>query len=173
MAAPTSTRRPPADRARSNGSGPTPATDGTRAFAGRSSGRKVKVPELAIGLLVTVGFALGAVVWQLRSTERVQAVVVASSIDRGDTITARDLRVAYVSDSDGVVRTGEGTGREGRAGCSGRTHDKVSSVHTIVETPDGQITIYRLLHTIAKPGPAWLQLWSTPLSRGFHYTVVL
>jgi len=104
MAAPTPTRRPPADRARSNGSGPTPAAEGTRAFAGRSTGRKVKVPELAIGLLVTVAFALGAVVWQLRSTERVQAVVVASSIDRGDTITAGDLRVAYVSDADGVVR---------------------------------------------------------------------
>lgn len=104
MVAPTPTRRPVADPVRSNVRSVSSSSDGTREFAGRSAGRRVKVPELAIGLLVTIGFALGAVVWQLSSTERVPAVVVAASVDRGDTIAAADLRVAYVSDSAGVAR---------------------------------------------------------------------
>jgi hypothetical protein len=66
----------------------------------------VRVPELALGLLVTVGFALGAVLWHLNSIERVPALAVASEVARGDVIEASDLRIVYVTADGGVARLG-------------------------------------------------------------------
>jgi hypothetical protein len=69
--------------------------------------RRVRLPELAVGVLITVGFALAAVLWQLGSTERVPALAVATPVARGDTITAADVRVAYVAAGDGLVHLDE------------------------------------------------------------------
>lgn len=104
MATSTPTRRSFTSPAslRSNGSTEPPG-DRSRTFAGDTR-RRVKVPELAAGLLLVVAFGIGAVVWQLRSTDRVPVVLVAATVDRGETITAGDLRVAYVGASDGVAR---------------------------------------------------------------------
>lgn len=73
--------------------------------------RRVRVPELAIGLLVVVLFALGGVLWHLRSVDRTPVLAVASPIDRGDVIEARDLRVVYVASDDEV---GLGSSESGR-----------------------------------------------------------
>lgn len=80
---------------------PTAREDGTRTFVGGRT-RRTRVPELAIGVVVTIAFALAAVLWQLSQTERSPAVVVAATVSRGDTIDTSDLRVAYVSETDGV-----------------------------------------------------------------------
>lgn len=66
--------------------------------------RRVRLPELAVGVLVTVGFALGAVLWYLSSTERVPALAAALPIERGSTITAADVRVVYVPAGDEFTR---------------------------------------------------------------------
>lgn len=70
--------------------------------------RRVRLPELAVGLLVTVAFALGAVLWHLSSVTKVSALAVASSVERGDTIEAADLRVVYIASDDTVARLDEG-----------------------------------------------------------------
>jgi hypothetical protein len=54
--------------------------------------RRVRVPELALGLLLVVGFALGAVLWHSSTTARAAVVVVARPVPRGDAIQAGDLR---------------------------------------------------------------------------------
>ncbi len=66
--------------------------------------RRVRLPELAVGLLVTVMFALGAVLWHLNATSKVPAVAVASEVERGEVIEAADLRVVYVSSDDPLAR---------------------------------------------------------------------
>lgn len=66
--------------------------------------RRVRAPEMAVGLLVIVLFALGGVLWHLRSVERAPALAVASPIERGETIEARDLQVVYIETGDRVAR---------------------------------------------------------------------
>lgn len=67
-------------------------------------GRRVRVPELAIGIVVTVVFALGAVLWHLSAVEKVPALVVASKVERGEAIDAADVKVAYVASDDSLAR---------------------------------------------------------------------
>jgi hypothetical protein len=76
----------------------------------------VRVPELALGVLVTVGCALGAVVWHLQSVDRVPVLAVAVPIARGETLTNADLRIVYVASDDQIAtlgsdRTAEVVGR--------------------------------------------------------------
>lgn len=66
--------------------------------------RRVRLPELAVGLLVTVMFALGAVLWHLNATTKVPALAVAAPIERGEVIEAADLRVVYVASDDPLAR---------------------------------------------------------------------
>lgn len=68
---------------------------------------RVRLPELAIGLFVMVAFALGAVLWHLNSVDKSPALAVAASIERGETISAEDIRVVYVASDDVLARLGE------------------------------------------------------------------
>ena len=96
MASPRTAAR--SDAPSSNGQG------ARRAVDVRPPGRRLRVPELAVGVLVTVVFALGAVLWHLSAVEKVSALVVASSIERGEVIDASDVSVAYVSSDDPLAR---------------------------------------------------------------------
>lgn len=64
---------------------------------------KVRLPELGIGVVVIVVFALGAAVVHLGSVERTPVLAAATLIERGETITAADLRVAYLSSDTPVA----------------------------------------------------------------------
>jgi hypothetical protein len=70
-------------------------------------GRRVRSPELVVGVLVTVVFALGAVLWHLRAVDSSPALAVTGAVERGATIGADDVRVVYVSSDDGVARLDE------------------------------------------------------------------
>jgi hypothetical protein len=70
----------------------------------RPPGRRVRVPEVAVGVLVTVVFALGAVLWHLSAVEKVPALATASSIERGEVIESGDVRVVYVASDDALAR---------------------------------------------------------------------
>lgn len=70
----------------------------------RPPGRRVRVPEVAIGVLVTVVFAVGAVLWHLSTVEKVPALAAASRIERGEVIDSGDVRVIYVSSDDALAR---------------------------------------------------------------------
>lgn len=63
--------------------------------------RRVRVPELVIGVLVMTVFALGAVMWHLSAVDKEPALAVVGDIQRGDTLSAADVRVVYIA-SDGA-----------------------------------------------------------------------
>lgn len=100
----TTTKRRPTPTSPSGGLGSNGRVGDVRVTPVR---RRVRLPELAVGVLITVGFALAAVLWQLGSTEKIPALTVAGPVARGETITAADVRVAYVSAGDGLVHLDE------------------------------------------------------------------
>jgi hypothetical protein len=69
--------------------------------------RRVRAPELALGVLVTVACALGAVLWHLNAVDKVPALAVAGAIERGEIIDADDLRVTYVAADGPLARMDE------------------------------------------------------------------
>ena len=77
---------------------------------------RVRLSELAVGLLVTVTFALAAVLWHLNATSKVPALAAATTIERGEMIEATDLRVVYVASDDplALMSSGESNAVVGR-----------------------------------------------------------
>jgi hypothetical protein len=73
---------------------------------------RVRLPELAVGLFVTVTFALGAVLWHLNSVDKVPALAIAEPVARGETITADRLRIAYVASDDAIAHLEESQGAQ-------------------------------------------------------------
>ena len=65
--------------------------------------RRVRVPELVLGVVLVGVFALGAVLWQSSSNRRVSVAVLASPVGAGDVIDEADLRPAEVALGDGVA----------------------------------------------------------------------
>jgi hypothetical protein len=66
--------------------------------------RRVRVPELAVGLFVTVACALGAVLWHLNATDRVPALAIAEPVERGEVVAPDDLTVVYVASDSTLAR---------------------------------------------------------------------
>jgi len=60
-----------------------------------------------VGLVVIIVFALGAVLLHLSAVDRTPALAVVGSVERGDTITAADVKVIYVSSDDALARLPE------------------------------------------------------------------
>lgn len=59
-------------------------------------------PELALGVLLVAGCALGAVLWHASGSERVAVAVLAADVPGGEVVTAGDLRAADVAGVDGL-----------------------------------------------------------------------
>lgn len=68
--------------------------------------RQVRLPQVAIGLLVTAGFALAALLVHLGSVNRVPVLAIGGDVDRGDVIDASDITVLHVAAEDGVNHMG-------------------------------------------------------------------
>lgn len=96
---------------RPGGAAPSPSSNGyggtPRSTVAPPKGR-VRLPELAIGLFVMVGFALGAVLWHLNSVDKSPALAIAANVERGETLTSNDIRVVYVASDDVLATIGEG-----------------------------------------------------------------
>ena len=89
------------DKARGNGNGAVPLSDAPRLEPpARQRGR---LPELVIGIIVMLAFALGAVLWHSSTTEREAVLALVGDIERGDTIASTDLRVVYVASDDPIA----------------------------------------------------------------------
>jgi hypothetical protein len=69
--------------------------------------RRVRLPQVAIGLLVTLGFALAALLVHLGSMSRVPALAVAGDVDRGDVITESDISVVHIASEGGFAHLGQ------------------------------------------------------------------
>lgn len=104
MAIKTTPKRPrrAAPSPSSNGHG------GTQRLSVAPPKGRVRLPELAIGLFVMVGFALGAVLWHLNSVDKSPALAIAANVERGETITSGDIRIVYVASDDVLATLGEG-----------------------------------------------------------------
>jgi len=70
-------------------------------------GRRVRGPEVIVGLVVTGVFALGAVLLHLSAVDRSPALAVVGSVERGDTLSSSDIKVIYVSSDDALARLDE------------------------------------------------------------------
>lgn len=71
-------------------------------------GRRARLPELAVGAALMVGFALAAVLWHMSSTQKEPALALAHAVRRGEAIDAADLRVVYLASDDPIARLGGG-----------------------------------------------------------------
>jgi hypothetical protein len=80
-------------------------------------GRRVRVPELVLGVLLVGGGAFAALAWHTSSTARVAVTVLASPVAAGEVIDDVDLRPAEVALGEGVVAVAW----EGRQQLVGRT----------------------------------------------------
>lgn len=98
MTTPTVRPRPRPGTPGSNGNG------SVKAVTLAPPGRRVRAPEIVVGVLVTVVFALGAVLWHLSAVDRSPALAVVESVERGDTISAGDVQVVYVASDDAIAR---------------------------------------------------------------------
>ena len=84
------------DRARGNGAGQVAGQPKIEA----PSSRRGRLPELAIGVALMVGFALAAVLWHLSSTSKDPVLALAADVERGEVIEAADLRVVYIASDE-------------------------------------------------------------------------
>lgn len=78
---------------------------------GRASGptitppkRRIRLPELAISVMVIVIFALGAFTWHLSTSSKVSALAVNGDVKRGEVVESSDLRTVYVASDDTFAR---------------------------------------------------------------------
>ena len=62
--------------------------------------RRVRMPELVVGVLVMTVFALGAVLWHLSAVDKSPALAVVGTVERGQTLSSSDVRVVYVASDD-------------------------------------------------------------------------
>lgn len=65
--------------------------------------RRARLPEVAIGLLVMLGFGLAAVLWQLNATQKDPVLALANDVRRGEVIDRADLRVVFVATDDAIA----------------------------------------------------------------------
>jgi hypothetical protein len=89
----------PVDRARP---ARTNRTEAVRLAPARGP-RRIRVPELVLGVVLVGVFALGAVLWQSSNNQRVPVAVLAAPVSAGDVIEETDLRPAEVALGDGVA----------------------------------------------------------------------
>lgn len=66
-------------------------------------GRTARLPEIAVGLIVMLGFGLAAVLWHLNATQKTPVLAMASDVSRGDVIERDDLRVVFVATDDAIA----------------------------------------------------------------------
>ena len=69
--------------------------------------RRVRMPEIVIGVMVMTVFALAAVMLHLSAVDKSPALAVVGSIERGQTLSASDVRVVYVASDNALARLTE------------------------------------------------------------------
>ena len=94
---------------------PTPVEH--RAALPLSAGRRLRVPQLTVGILLTGLMALAFLLWNATSVQRVPVVALAETVVRGQILTVEDLQVVHVGTDDqlAVTPAGDATTLVGRA----------------------------------------------------------
>lgn len=65
--------------------------------------RRVRPPEVLVGVGFAVAFALASVLWHLSTTERQAVLALARPVARGEVVKAGDLRVVYLASDDAIA----------------------------------------------------------------------
>lgn len=81
----------------------TPQADGKGPVRLRPPGRRVQVPQLVVALLLVGVGALVSVVLYTQASAREPVLAVANPLERGQVVTAEDLRVSYVGSDDPIL----------------------------------------------------------------------
>jgi len=76
--------------------------------------RRVRVPELAVGLLVMATFAVAAVAWHLNAVAKTPALAISRTVERGEVIDGGDLRTVYVASDDALALVTDQSGIVGK-----------------------------------------------------------
>ena len=93
----TTPRRPvDAGRREAPGQPPTPPTRGLR------------LPQLAVGLMLTGCAALGFVLWNAAATQRSPVLALAQDVERGHVLELEDLRIVHVGTDDAIATVADG-----------------------------------------------------------------
>jgi hypothetical protein len=87
--------------ARAPGNGSVPSSGPLRVEP--PTARRVRVPELVVGVALMVGFALAAVLWHTSSTSKEAALALSRPVPRGHVIEQRDLQVVYLASDDNIA----------------------------------------------------------------------
>lgn len=85
-------------------------TTTTEPAAGRvapptSPAGRLRVPQLAVGVLLTAGAALAFLLWNAASGQRVPVLALADEVSRGHVLTREDLRVVHIGTDDQLATT--------------------------------------------------------------------
>jgi hypothetical protein len=67
--------------------------------------RRLRVPQLVVGVLLTAGMALAFVVWNAASVQRVPVLALSEDVVRGHVLAHEDLRVVHVGTDDELAAT--------------------------------------------------------------------
>jgi hypothetical protein len=84
---------------------PPAATSEARVSPPAAAVRRIRIPQLVVGMLLTAGAALGFVLFNAASVQRTAVLALATDIDRGHVVAAEDLQVVYVGSDDVLALT--------------------------------------------------------------------
>jgi hypothetical protein len=84
---------------------PPAATTDARVTPPAAAVRRMRIPQLVVGVLLTAGAALGFVLFNAASVQRTAVLALANDIDRGHILAADDLQVVYVGTDDVLALT--------------------------------------------------------------------
>lgn len=68
---------------------------------------KSRLPEIATGILLVVGFGLAALWWQTSSTATRPAIALGAPIERGEVVELADLQLVQLASDDAIQVLGE------------------------------------------------------------------
>ncbi|MDP8931368.1 MAG: SAF domain-containing protein, partial [Actinomycetota bacterium] len=66
---------------------------------------RLRVPQLAVGVLLTAGAALAFVLWNAASVQRMPVLALTEDVSRGQVLTRGDVRVVHIATDDQVATT--------------------------------------------------------------------
>ncbi len=68
--------------------------------------QRARVPQIAVGLLLTAGAALAFVLWNAASVQRTPVLALISELARGEAVELTDLRIVHVGTDDALAMLG-------------------------------------------------------------------
>lgn len=102
------------------------------------TGRRSRFPEVAVGLLLIVGGALAALIWQINATSTTPVLAMANRVEQGEIVELDDLQLVEIRSADqlNVLRAADTANIVGRIA---RTDLAVGTLVTADHVSDGSV----------------------------------